>query len=101
MGLVTGIAREWAGMAREAADGLGTLITHPLRSLPARNKPGPLWPRAGDTRTRAGETEVWWHGWQPRKIEEGRTVTAMAPNPAWGKAQRARQRGTRNGRSRT
>ncbi|HLI38763.1 MAG TPA: hypothetical protein VKV80_15695 [Streptosporangiaceae bacterium] len=83
-------------LARGAADGLGNLLADPLgKRRQPRNQPGPLWPRDGDTRIRAGETQVYWRGWQSRTAEDARTVAVTVPNPAWEKARKARQRGTR------
>ena len=74
--------------ARDTTDGLGNLLTHPLRPIPPRDRPGPLWPRTGSARITGGTTERYYHGWR-----------SPGPDPDYQKAQRARQ--PRQARTRT
>ena len=89
MGLVKDIIGEWGSIIRESADFAGRALTERPNLESQVNRPGPAWPRTGDERIRGGEPEVWFHGWQPRQVEESVTTSRMVPNPQYQRAKQA------------
>ena len=102
MGLITGIVKEWGSMARETADATGRALTTRPRWSQTPPERMNLWPRTGDTRTYAGERQIYYHGWVSPTREESRTSSSSVPNPEYPKAQRAARqaRTSRPGRTR-
>jgi hypothetical protein len=91
-----GLFRDMAAIPGEIAGSLTRAMTTPPHwgraEQPPRDTSGPAWPRAGDTRIRGGETEIWYRGWQTPQREESRTTSSMVSNPDYQRAQRARTR---------
>jgi hypothetical protein len=89
MSLATDIVKEWGSMARETADGLGRALTTRPRWSQTPPERVNLWPRTGDTRTYAGEKQIYHHGWVAPTREESRVSSSSVPSPDYAKAQRA------------